>query len=272
MQTASVRALTHFVRLLCDACVWSYLQHAISIEDLYKTQVAKLTSTVERLQAPGGAPATRAELDASFSSVLREEMRVMQAAFSMKLAKATQEAAQKSLENSKTIRQLQDQVIEEKRINASLVDKMKSAPAFCSHLRKRCFHRSLGSSSVHLSFTVLIFAVSTLCGCFVFQSHFLRRHRCCRSLVFLLNSCRRRCCCTCFCSRWLCFCFRRACFRQQQSLGLCVCFLFLFVELRPSCSFSHAYSDAHEARGEDSGHQSQVGPRSFDCPPPFALF
>jgi len=103
-------------------------QHAAQLEDLYKGQVAKLSATVERLQAraPGDA-AVGGEGD-SFAAVLREEMRVMQTSFQLKLQRAQDEAASKQLEASKQLRALQEELVEEKRKNSNLLDKISRSP------------------------------------------------------------------------------------------------------------------------------------------------
>ena len=109
--------------------------HALSVENLYKAQVAKLSATVERLNgrsaAGGKGAAAGAAVDPSdsFAAVLREEMRVMQASFTLKLQRAADEAATKQSEASRQNRVLQEQLQEEKRKNTNLLDKLSRASA-----------------------------------------------------------------------------------------------------------------------------------------------
>jgi predicted nucleic acid-binding Zn-ribbon protein len=93
-------------------------QHATSIEELYKAQVAKLTSTVERMQGVK----TPKEIEESFSAVLREEMRTMQQAYTLKLDRAVGELQSKTTDFNRQIRALNEQLVEERRKNATLTE------------------------------------------------------------------------------------------------------------------------------------------------------
>lgn len=106
--------------------------HATTIEEMYKAQVHKLTVTLEKLTGQGSQPVSKAEMDASFAAVLRDEMRTMSAAFTAKLAKVTADAQARQTESAKLIRQLQEQILEAKRNNNSLVDKIARGPASAS--------------------------------------------------------------------------------------------------------------------------------------------
>lgn len=93
-------------------------QHATAIEDLYKAQVVKLTATVERMQ---GAK-TPKEVEESFSAVLREEMRTMQQAYTLKLDRAVGDLQTKTTDFNRQIRALNEQLAEERRKNATLTE------------------------------------------------------------------------------------------------------------------------------------------------------
>jgi hypothetical protein len=127
-------------------------QHAHSLEELYKGQVSKLTATVERLQSASGAGGAAGggggNLGSdSFAAVLREEMRVMQASFQLKLSRAAEEAQTKHLEASKAARALQEELVEEKRKNANLLDKLSRTAAAASSPTAAASSSSSSSSS-----------------------------------------------------------------------------------------------------------------------------
>ena len=85
--------------------------------------MSKLTAVVERLQSksqPAGADPSE-----SFSAVLREEMRVMQSAFTLKINKAAADHAAKVAELNKQTRALQEALTEERRNSAALADKLR---------------------------------------------------------------------------------------------------------------------------------------------------
>lgn len=100
--------------------------HAVSLEEIYKSQLSKLTLTVERLQAK---PASAREAEEAFSAVLREEMRSMQAAYQLKLDRAQAELAARTSEYTKQVRVLNESLVDERRKNVNMVEKMTSLRA-----------------------------------------------------------------------------------------------------------------------------------------------
>mmetsp|Transcript_35225 Transcript_35225/g.56604 ORF Transcript_35225/g.56604 Transcript_35225/m.56604 type:complete len:86 (+) Transcript_35225:298-555(+) len=65
----------------------------------------------------------------TFEDILREEMRVMKAAFELKMSNLREELAQKSIACSREVRLLKSELESERRTSSSLTSKLKAFEA-----------------------------------------------------------------------------------------------------------------------------------------------
>lgn len=92
------------------------------MEGMYKTQITKMVSQLEKIQTMT-SPSVR-DVEESFSTVLREEMRTMQQSFTLKLEKLQNELNSKTNDYTKQIRQLNETLVEERKKSNILMDKL----------------------------------------------------------------------------------------------------------------------------------------------------
>lgn len=92
-----------------------------------KSAAGKKGATSARPSTRGGAEKPAASLDGGVVDVVREEMRVMKAAFELKLSQAREEASRGATESAKKMRTLTEQLEDSKRSHETVVAKLKAA-------------------------------------------------------------------------------------------------------------------------------------------------